>query len=86
MSCCYLTNSQVDALEMMATSDLEHTRAGPWLAQNRPLGPKVRDDTLHALSRRGFCKILPKGIATLTDAGERELAALKAVRRRLSMA
>ena len=86
MSCLNLTNLQVDALEMLATSHLERARKGPWLARNRPLGPMVPHYTLRALEQRGLCKILPSGIATLTHAGKRELAAIQAVRMRLSMA
>jgi hypothetical protein len=47
---------QVDALEQLSTSDLEHGAAG-WSVPAHACGPAIRSQTVRSLAERGLCRV-----------------------------
>ena len=83
-----LYNAQVDALEQMAKSDIEHGGPG-WVVLAHPLMPVIRPQTIRSLAERGLCRIIwlhGRETARITQAGRKALSEIRAVRARIRSA
>jgi hypothetical protein len=84
----FLGTHQVDALEQLAKSNLEHVTSG-WIAIAHPSMPIISHVTVRSLADRRLCRIVQhsgREIARITQNGRKAWREIEAVRARIHSA
>jgi hypothetical protein len=84
----FLGTHQVDALEQLAKSNLEHFSSG-WVVIAHPSMPIISHMTVRSLADRGLCRMIQhsgREIARITQNGRKAWREIEAVRARIHSA
>ena len=83
-----LVNSVTEALEQLATSELERADPG-WTLKAHPLMPVILHQTVRSLADRGLCRIVRHSVqetARITQNGRKAWREIEAARARIRSA
>jgi hypothetical protein len=84
----FLGTHQVDALEQLAKSNLEHVSSG-WIVVAHPSMPIISHVTVRSLADRRLCRIIShsgREIARITQTGRKAWREIETVRARIHSA